>query len=384
MTDLQLKRNRAARDIASDLTRLTRKVSRLIVFEPAAMADLRTDPTRVDQLLGRLLPLIVAGIQDRGRDLASARALASMAVEVTDLEDEWRQCRRREAERCREDLAASLLRLRSLRTAQDIAEQICEEACRACGSERALFAWIGAEGLLPFRHFRVGSRRGHPRPAAPEPLSGLPTELTVVERRQTARVSSADDGPQPVAVRQFMRRFSFAIAPIFVDGEVVGLIYAAQSASALGRDDDLPVRLDRFANCVSRQFELVMLLRRLDAQSAEVGRGLSALQRAVTEPDTSVDLMQLVGREQAGPTVAEADSWTSPLVGLENEFTSRERDVMKLLSTGLDNKQIAERLAIAESTVKSHLQHMLRKAGAVNRSELIGQFYAASPPSSWS
>jgi DNA-binding CsgD family transcriptional regulator len=383
VTDLGPKKNRAARDIASDLLRLTRKASRLIDLEQVAMADLRADPTRVDQLLERLLPLIVEGIQHRSGDITSARAMASMAAEVTDLDDEWRQCRRRDAERCREHLAASLLRLRSLRTEQEIVEQICEEACRACGSERALFAWIGADGLLPFRHFRADSRGGQPRPAAAESLSGLPTERTVVERRQTARVSGGDDCRQPVVVQRFMRGSSFAIAPIVVDDGVIGLIYVAQSAS-LRRDENLPVRLDRFANCVSRQFELVMLLRRLDAQSAQVGQGLSTVQRVVTESDTSVDLMQLVGREQAGPTVSETDSWTAPLVTLENEFTLRERDVMKLLSTGLDNKQIAERLAIAESTVKSHLQHMLRKAGAVNRSELIGQFYAASPPSAGS
>ena len=53
---------------------------------------------------------------------------------------------------------------------------------------------------------------------------------------------------------------------------------------------------------------------------------------------------------------------------------------MGLLAIGLDNKEIGDQLALAESTVKSHVQHMLRKAGAVNRSELIGQFYAASPP----
>ena len=65
---------------------------------------------------------------------------------------------------------------------------------------------------------------------------------------------------------------------------------------------------------------------------------------------------------------------------LDSEFTARERDVMGLLAIGLDNKEIGDQLALAESTVKSHVQHMLRKAGAVNRSELIGQFYAASPP----
>jgi DNA-binding CsgD family transcriptional regulator len=35
-------------------------------------------------------------------------------------------------------------------------------------------------------------------------------------------------------------------------------------------------------------------------------------------------------------------------------------------------------LAVATSTVKSHLQNMLRKAGAVNRAELIAQYFGGT------
>jgi DNA-binding NarL/FixJ family response regulator len=48
---------------------------------------------------------------------------------------------------------------------------------------------------------------------------------------------------------------------------------------------------------------------------------------------------------------------------------------MALLAQGMDNTRIAQQLAVATTTVKSHLQNMLRKAGAVNRAELIAQFY---------
>ena len=380
MKALTRSRFRPARDIASDLQAFTRKASRIIGIELPAISDVRADPNEIDRLLERLLPAVLQAVEARAGDVAAVRALASMAVEIADLEDEWHQCRQRDAEHGREELASSIVRLRSLRTEQDVADHICEETCRACGSERALFAWIGAGGLLPYRYFRVGVRRARPRPSAAEPLSCLPAEQTVVEHRRTVRVSGADSGPTPAAVQQFMRRSSFVIAPVVAADRVVGLIYAAESASAGSRDQSMLSWLDRFATAVGGHFDLMMLLRRLDAQSAQVSQGLSALQHAMKASETSVDLMQLVGREQSGPTATDTDSWISPLGRPEDEFTARERDVLALLVTGLGNRQIAEQLAIAESTVKSHLQHMLRKAGAVNRSELISQFYSATQP----
>jgi DNA-binding CsgD family transcriptional regulator len=360
------------------MVRLSRRASRFIDVVPVAISDLRDDPAGIDRLLEQLLTTIVEEVQRQRVGITDARTLVSMAVDVTDLEDEWRRCRQRDAERGREDLAHSLARIRSLRTEQDLAEQICEEAARACGSDRTLFAWIGEGIWLPCRHFRAGVGLGHPRSAAAEQLSGLPVEQSVIESRQTSRVSDAV-GSQPVSVRQVMRRSAFAIAPVVANDRVIGLIYAAEPVSASWRDRNITDRLNRFAERIGRHFELVRQLRYLEAQSGYLREGLSSLERVVSEPDASVDLVRLVGREQAGPADTGEDPWTPPLLRLDNELTVREGEVMALLAMGLDNKQIGERLAIAESTVKSHLQQLLRKAGAVNRSELIGQFYATSP-----
>jgi DNA-binding NarL/FixJ family response regulator len=48
---------------------------------------------------------------------------------------------------------------------------------------------------------------------------------------------------------------------------------------------------------------------------------------------------------------------------LGHALTPREREVVDLMSKGLTNRQIAERLAISRSTVKVHVRHVLDKLG---------------------
>ncbi|RSK26059.1 DNA-binding response regulator [Bacillus sp. HMF5848] len=44
-----------------------------------------------------------------------------------------------------------------------------------------------------------------------------------------------------------------------------------------------------------------------------------------------------------------------------NELTERERDVLRLLGEGLNNKEIANELFITEGTVKNHVSHIISK-----------------------
>jgi DNA-binding CsgD family transcriptional regulator len=52
-------------------------------------------------------------------------------------------------------------------------------------------------------------------------------------------------------------------------------------------------------------------------------------------------------------------------------LTAREREVLALLASGATNAQLADRLTVAESTVKSHVKHILHKLGAGNRAAAI-------------
>src|SRR6202158_1771599 len=55
----------------------------------------------------------------------------------------------------------------------------------------------------------------------------------------------------------------------------------------------------------------------------------------------------------------------------EDDLTSREIDVLRLIATGNANKEIAAQLSIAEDTVKSHVTNILAKLGANDRTHAV-------------
>jgi len=62
-----------------------------------------------------------------------------------------------------------------------------------------------------------------------------------------------------------------------------------------------------------------------------------------------------------------------PPTGPEGQepLTPREREVLVLLADGLSNKEIAQRLAVAECTAKFHVESILAKLGAANRADAV-------------
>jgi len=52
-------------------------------------------------------------------------------------------------------------------------------------------------------------------------------------------------------------------------------------------------------------------------------------------------------------------------------LTERERDVLALMVEGLNNTQIAARLTVSPSTIKSHVSNILAKLGVASRTEAV-------------
>jgi DNA-binding NarL/FixJ family response regulator len=83
---------------------------------------------------------------------------------------------------------------------------------------------------------------------------------------------------------------------------------------------------------------------------------------AYLAPAVARRLVTEIASRPASPAVAAPE-----LVGL----TDRELDVFKLLVCGYRNDEIADRLVVGESTIKSHVQNLYRKIGVRDRVQAI-------------
>jgi DNA-binding NarL/FixJ family response regulator len=91
---------------------------------------------------------------------------------------------------------------------------------------------------------------------------------------------------------------------------------------------------------------------------------------AVVSPGVTRRLIDAVRRQR--PASAPAARTGEP-IGL----TRRERDVLTAVASGCSNAEIAERLSIAPTTVKSHVSHILTKIGARGRVQAVSFAYEA-------
>jgi ATP/maltotriose-dependent transcriptional regulator MalT len=58
---------------------------------------------------------------------------------------------------------------------------------------------------------------------------------------------------------------------------------------------------------------------------------------------------------------------------LVEPLTGREAEVLRLLTAGLSNQQIAERLYLSEGTVKTHTHNLYGKLGVQSRTRAIAR-----------
>ena len=80
---------------------------------------------------------------------------------------------------------------------------------------------------------------------------------------------------------------------------------------------------------------------------------------SVVSPEMTGKLVQALRSMHGGEPPATAD----PLAAL----SPREREILEHIARGASNKAIARALDIAETTVKIHVQHILRKLGLASR-----------------
>lgn len=105
--------------------------------------------------------------------------------------------------------------------------------------------------------------------------------------------------------------------------------------------------------------------------SEHVHRALKAGAQGYLLKDSSPSILLrgirdvLAGHRVVPPDVAQSMAERA----YQSDLSPREREVIQLVVDGLSNKLIADRLALTEATVKTHLTHIFEKLGVEDRTQ---------------
>ena len=95
----------------------------------------------------------------------------------------------------------------------------------------------------------------------------------------------------------------------------------------------------------------------------------------LTKGASKIEIAEAIRAAHAGKTTLSPEALqaliqaTKEPAKVGTDLTRRQREVLKLMVTGLNNKEIGEKLFLSSSTVSYHVSEILSKLGAANRAE---------------
>lgn len=278
-------------------------------------------------------------------------------------------------------LLQALTRVREAQRPEDVLDLASRELCSAGLFDRVLMSSVRGSTWRPEILYRanrpsMGTADGSPIGQLRIPLASPLVEAEVVRRRLPALVQDAQTEPRtfrPLIERTGTREY--VVAPVVASSVVIALLHAdvASGDRALSTLDRDLLRV--FAEGVGLAFERAGLLQRLEHQRRQVAKACAAAADLVAgTPGLGAGLHSrstvstVPGHRESAPRERGVEPRERSRL---SRLTGREREVLALLASGATNAQLADQLTVAESTVKSHVKHILHKLGAGNRAAAI-------------
>jgi DNA-binding NarL/FixJ family response regulator len=137
---------------------------------------------------------------------------------------------------------------------------------------------------------------------------------------------------------------------------VIGMIGVANNEKGYAVDDER--LLSTFANQVAVAIDNAMLHQR----DREMIAKLQQLHQHMSEAERE-QLLALEREQTAAAFRVDPNSSAQPPPLLNRS----QREILRLMTDGLSNREIASQIHLSENTVKSHIQEILRRLEARNR-----------------
>jgi GAF domain-containing protein len=162
--------------------------------------------------------------------------------------------------------------------------------------------------------------------------------------------ASAGQPPGHPRVRRFLG------VPLRGRDEVIGLIGVGNKQKGYGPEDER--LLSTFANQVAVAIDNAMLYEHQQEMIARLQQLHAHLSQAEREQLIALERERIATGFRPDP---------SSSIPTPPSLNNSQREILRLITEGLSNKEIAGRIHLSENTVKSHIQEILRKLEARNR-----------------
>ncbi len=199
------------------------------------------------------------------------------------------------------------------------------------------------------------------------------------------RVLIIDDHP---LMRQALLRMLHGQEDIEVVGEGNDGVEAVEKAKSLSPDViimDLLLPVKSGVQAISEitkqnSSARILVFSGMEDQSMIMDAIQSGAVGFLPKASRGIDIINAVRQVHQGMTLLNADMLrhllgqsqaTKEKIAYRDILTERELEIVELISEGVNNQAIAKKLFLADSTVRSHINHILSKLNLKSRAELI-------------
>jgi DNA-binding CsgD family transcriptional regulator len=260
-------------------------------------------------------------------------------------------------------LTEGIRRMKKAGSLQGLGRQACTELCDVLGFDNALLSFVEDDGFV-VEESDHGS--GGPTVIA---RRGCVPERDCIRLRQTIRTNESDVPAAP-GYRELLGSVHYLVAPVIAGSRVVALLHVSRRTEGGASIGDSDV-LDTFASAYSLLHERMLNTARVQQLRTSIARAAARLTEAADRiAAAAIGLDVEYDNRREPPTIA-------PDSALAVTLSDRERQVFERLVLGASNAGIADELVITVETVKTHVKRILRKIGAINRSEAIALYMEA-------
>jgi DNA-binding CsgD family transcriptional regulator len=285
---------------------------------------------------------------------------------------------------------AAIVELRKITSPTAMLARAPAALCQGSALKRAIVSSIAGSTMVPEAVFFADDPAAARRVleqlrSEPVRLEHPLIETDVLRRRRATLVVDASVNPRVHRrMAELIGWSSFVAAPLLGGPNVIGVVHADR-----GPGEPLDV-LDRdvlweFASGLSHAYESASLRRTLQQERDQLRQFLEWLNvRSAVLTDSPVAFAPSqpaprISSEQQPPAIEGRDD----RLVFSGLLTKRELDVLRLLVDGGTNRTIAGALVLSETTVKFHVNSILRKLHVANRAEAAARYLAllgVTPP----